>query len=251
MGVGLGVVSATSEPPVHAIGTRLGVCPEHTDRWIDIQLKRSVTFLLRGYDPVAEEVEVVEIASGSGCARAVAGGSPATRRKPRTLATARRVRCMRKPFSSGATVDRRYLTGRSSETRGATTSQPGSNTDADRRGMAMTRARTIALIVFVVLVAACGDDGDTATTTGGTGGDTATTTGTGATPPRLQPPGARLPAPSQSGIRTTPRRSSGPRPRSRPGMQIIRTRRSPQEIPAGETSEAVIAASITAATRRA
>ncbi len=103
----------------------------------------------------------------------------------------------------------------------------------------MTRARTIALIVtvFVVLVAACGDDGGTATTTGGTGGDTATTGGAGgeATGPitiwysnnaaEIEWATAQIEAWNAE----------------HPEEEVTA-----QEIPAGETSEAVIAASITA-----
>ncbi len=77
IGVCLGVVDPTAEPPVLAIGTRLGVCPEHTDRWIDIQLIGGVTFLFRGYNPIAKEIEVIEIGERVGL------GESSGRRQPR------------------------------------------------------------------------------------------------------------------------------------------------------------------------
>ena len=122
----------------------------------------------------------------------------------------------------------------------------------------MRRSKPAALVTVMLLVAAsCGDDDDD---DGGTG----TGTGTGlvpALPLELElepeplvlvvvvrrrvrwPPVVRL----TSGCRTTPRRRRGVRRWWTPGTPTTPTSRSPsQEIPAGETSEAVIAASITA-----
>jgi multiple sugar transport system substrate-binding protein len=113
--------------------------------------------------------------------------------------------------------------------------------------MAMTRARTIALIVFVVLVAACGDGG-TATTTGGTGGGTATTTGgTGGDTATTAAAGGEATGPITIWYSNNAQEIEWATAQieawnaDHPDEEVTA-----QEIPAGETSEAVIAASITA-----